>query len=331
MVCASLAESPGSPPNAPHDILYEQIRLACGDLALPDPIASAGFAPGSRLATDLEAVSTHRATANKGRIEAASIRADIEALKRAAASDGGQGMLAEQIEALRGKLRVVEPVAHAAGLDAVDEVLQTALVDELDASAAPSPIGAQAQAFLQLIAATEQAGNVFSSQPRIQRINALLVALAEASHSLRMAQLAADREMDQLRVAEAKLIASAGQLSSLSEARRLINGGLPQDRAFATVRLGGTPEQRNAVGAALAAYADSWNIGEIPYQVLVFRQIQIDRAVAVKQAALTAEDYRAVLQPALAELAAYGAGGVPPEVIAQLLGNFAIVTAIGVQ
>ena len=331
VVCDSLAAPTGTTPIETHDILYEQIRLACDDLAIPDPIAGAGFATGSRLATDLDAVSMARAAANKGRSEVASIRADIQALERDARVDDRQGQFAAQIKALRDKLNEVAPVARVAGFDAIEQALQTALADELDASTAASAPEAQVQALLKLIAATEQAGDVFGSQPRIQRINALLVALAEARHSLRMAQLAVDREMDQLRLAEAKLIATAGQVSALAEARRLIDVGLPEDRAFATVRKSGTLEQRSTVGAALAAYADSWNVGEIPYQVLVFREVEIDRAVAVRQAALTAEDYRAVLQPALAEVAAYGAGGVRPEVVAQLLGNLGIVAAIGAK
>jgi len=63
----------------------------------------------------------------------------------------------------------------------------------------------------------------------------------------------------------------------------------------------------------------SVNKGHIPYKVAEFRFIQLQRATAVKHAKVTEADYRVLLQPAIDQLAAYGAGGIKPETIADLL------------
>jgi hypothetical protein len=78
----------------------------------------------------------------------------------------------------------------------------------------------------------------------------------------------------------------------------------------------------------MAAYIAAWDKGEIPFRVLQLKAIQVRRANAIDRATLTEADYRALLKPAIEQMAAYGAGGIKPETIVELLGNLSIAGAI---
>ena len=84
-----------------------------------------------------------------------------------------------------------------------------------------------------------------------------------------------------------------------------------------------------AVGLALASYSASWNQGQIPYGVLQFKEVQVDRAYHVESAAKTAQNWQSLLAPAIDELVAYGKGGIRPEEIARLIANLGLIAAVG--
>jgi hypothetical protein len=79
---------------------------------------------------------------------------------------------------------------------------------------------------------------------------------------------------------------------------------------------------------ALSYYARSQNVGRGPYEILTFRRLQLQRATALKEAKATEADYRSLIQPAVDQLAAYGAGGVKPETIANFLASLPVTGAL---
>jgi len=83
------------------------------------------------------------------------------------------------------------------------------------------------------------------------------------------------------------------------------------------------------VTAALTAHAQSWDSGRIPVALLNYRVIQAQRNFDIDVAAITAKNYKELLKPIVDALAAYGAGGIPAELLGQILGNAAIITGIG--
>ena len=72
----------------------------------------------------------------------------------------------------------------------------------------------------------------------------------------------------------------------------------------------------------------SANLGRIPFEVLRFREIQVQRASAVRKAQATEADYRALIQPAIDQIAAYGAGGVKAETLGPFLASLPVTGAI---
>jgi hypothetical protein len=89
------------------------------------------------------------------------------------------------------------------------------------------------------------------------------------------------------------------------------------------------PQDYYHVAAALTAHAQSWDSGRIPVALLNYRVIQAQRNFDIDVAAITAKNYKELLKPIVDALAAYGAGGIPAELLGQILGNAAIVTGIG--
>jgi hypothetical protein len=82
---------------------------------------------------------------------------------------------------------------------------------------------------------------------------------------------------------------------------------------------------------ALSYYARSQDVGAMPFEVLRFREIQVQRAAALKRARATEADYRALIKPAIDQIAAYGAGGIKPETIADFVAGLPVAGAILVK
>ncbi len=79
---------------------------------------------------------------------------------------------------------------------------------------------------------------------------------------------------------------------------------------------------------ALAAWSASQDEGEIPYQVLAAKEVQLLRAQSVKKGQASAQGYENVIKPLLAELDAYGRGGITTQTIVQALGFVGVITSI---
>lgn len=146
--------------------------------------------------------------------------------------------------------------------------------------------------------------------------SALLIGLAKVRHDLNVLEVEIDRIRRLIALKEAEVEALRRQIHYLVRAQcalRPIRNCAPANQPFAE---------------ALSHYVSSFDNGLIPYQVLLSRELQIERAAAVRNARATEADYRALLSPAIDQLAAYGAGGIRPEVLGQFLANLPVTGAI---
>jgi hypothetical protein len=73
------------------------------------------------------------------------------------------------------------------------------------------------------------------------------------------------------------------------------------------------------VACALTLYGLSWDRGRIPFMLLRFSEDDLARETWVARTRIIANEQEAVLTSATASLKAYGAGGIKPELVAQLL------------
>jgi hypothetical protein len=137
---------------------------------------------------------------------------------------------------------------------------------------------------------------------RLPDVSGVLVALADVRMRQATAKIEADRLADLQRLSKQRVVALRQRALLLADARSA---------------LGGDPDK--AVPAALRRYAESVNRGSIPATVLASAMVKgrylpwVDREKAVVEASY------AMLAPAVAQLQAYGKGGITPETIAQFL------------
>jgi hypothetical protein len=79
---------------------------------------------------------------------------------------------------------------------------------------------------------------------------------------------------------------------------------------------------------ALGAWVASQDDGEIPFQVLQFKEVQALRSASVKEGQLSAQGYEDLIKPVLAELEAYGKGGITTETLVQVLGFAGVISSV---
>jgi hypothetical protein len=79
---------------------------------------------------------------------------------------------------------------------------------------------------------------------------------------------------------------------------------------------------------ALSGYVASWNYGRIPADLIDFRFLQAQRIHDIQLANLTAANYKAAVAPIADALAAYGAGGITPDTLAEVISNLGILSGI---
>jgi hypothetical protein len=93
------------------------------------------------------------------------------------------------------------------------------------------------------------------------------------------------------------------------------------------------PTTRRAAAKALYYYASAWSKGFIPeQQVIEITQPQVERRAKLKQSRQAGEAWLGTLKPAVATLAAYGEGGIDPQIIAQFLQVLGVTAvAVGVN
>lgn len=198
--------------------------------------------------------------------------------------------------------------------------------------ASGSPITPGTIAVLQTTKALAGISDAFATQPRINRINSVLIALAEQRQYMDMAKLDIDYQNNRLAILSAEREALISEIAELATAERLLRS-LPNSKVdgFAELMNRAPAARKETIGATLSAYETSWNQGQIPFKVMQFQEVQLERAYNVDVAAKTAANWQQLLQPAFDELVAYGQGGIPPEAIAQLVFATGIIATVAAK
>lgn len=158
--------------------------------------------------------------------------------------------------------------------------------------------------------------------------SALLIGLAKVRHDLKIVTIDLDaaKQQEALLFNQASLLRA--QLYYLAQAQQALCG---KAAACNRVEAGTAAPGAQSLDEALSFYVRSQNAGAIPFEILRFRQIQVQRASALKRARASEADYRALLQPAIEQIAAYGAGGIKPETIANFIAGLPVAGSILVK
>jgi len=260
---------------------------------------------------------------------AAALEAEIDGLlkaeKDAPATTAEQ--LNDRILQAAQLIQDASPVVRRAGLERLSGILEAALAAELEptpGAATPPELTGQVAAILGMLRASAGTADAFSARPNADRAAALLIGVAKLRHEMKIAEAGAKYEQLKKSLLEAQQSALLIQAAQLARAHEILSSLSPREASgFADLRKLDETGNR-AASEAIAAYQIAWNTGEIPYQVLRFRIIQVDRSAAVEMAEITEQDYRAVVAPALSELAAYGKGGITQETILKVLTNLGL-------
>lgn len=309
--------------------IYRQLVSACGALrkrtALADPCKN--VATGGDLAqicSDMQALEQERkgdqaARERLKRAEEALAKAAELAAKAAptAASKIDLPKIQTSLEGLPADERLKTV------LDALDKIFSAELADSLGAAAeagatelkTAGPLLVDA---LKLIDALDRAQSESARAP-LDEPTALLIGLAKVRHDRAMIDLdiEAANGRHALLLSEASLLRT--QLYHLAQARELLctSAGSCGDNL-----------PSSDVDEALSHYVRSQNLGRTPFELQRFRELQLQRSTALKRAATTEADYRALVQPAIDVLARYGAGGIKPETLGEFLGALPVTGAI---
>lgn len=244
---------------------------------------------------------------------------------KAALDRQGDPPTPNELLALADKIKKANASAQVAALGQLEAPMEDALKSVLTNAELTTRKGAIA---LDLLNAGRNAAVAWSAEPDITKGRALLIGIAELRHRLNIANLDVALEKERRRLLQAQMEALLLGASRLAWAEMMMrDGGLNAPQGFGDLRQA-APSDRRRLSEALTAYQSAWNVGEVPYQVLQFREIQARRLYAIDRAALTEADYRAILAPAIDQMAAYGEGGVKPDTIVTLLGDLGIAGAI---
>ncbi|HVQ10219.1 MAG TPA: hypothetical protein VMS43_17515 [Allosphingosinicella sp.] len=205
-------------------------------------------------------------------------------------------------------------------LTALDTLLGEKLVETLDQISAARdaafqmPATAWITGVLEALGAAEDLARDQSRTP-LDEPSAILIAIARVRHQLNLVELNIQRNQRLASILEAEAAALRTQTYYLARVEALCS----------TQHSCGT----GIVNAeALSHFASSFDKGLIPYEVLRSRELQVDRAFAIRRAQAAEADYRALLQPAFDQMAAYGAGGVKPDVLGPFLASLPVTGAI---
>jgi hypothetical protein len=198
----------------------------------------------------------------------------------------------------------------------IDEALRTEA--ECGALVATTTVGREAALWAFARAAAQAAD---ANRPNSKSVQWLIAAKAIIAAEKTDAQLSLDLAAKQAAVETQRVDALLREAIALKEAIAATTAVADPLRTQA-VGCFGVPE-----ACALAVYAEAWNAGRIPAEVLRYRTVQLDREYAVRRARVVAGRYRALALAGTASLQAYGEGGITPETLAQL---FFDLTLLGV-
>ena len=182
------------------------------------------------------------------------------------------------------------------------------------------------QALINLATSAKTLTDDYAGKGPQDRVNALLLATAAARHQADMAKLDADYQADVITIYNAEIDARLRQAVHLDEANVAVASGKFGERGLASPP---PPSQRQM--DALAAWSASQDEGEIPYQVLAAKEVQLLRAQSVKKGQLSSQGYENVIEPVLAQLDAYGKGGITTQTMVQALGFVGVITSISAK
>lgn len=219
-----------------------------------------------------------------------------------AAQFAGWDHAAEEIDQL---LRARVCSADAA---VIDETLRAAAkCDDIDET---STVGREAAtwAFARAVAQLANANH-----PDSRSVQWLIAARAIVAAEKADAQLNVELAGKRLAAEGQRVDALLREALALREAATAADAVVRRGRSTADGCFG------TAEACALALYAEAWNAGRIPAEVLRYRSIQLDREYAVRRARVVAERYRALGLAGAASLQSYAEGGVTPETVAQLV------------
>jgi hypothetical protein len=179
--------------------------------------------------------------------------------------------------------------------------------------------------------------DAFSNPPRIPHPNVLAVATAQMSYTRDVANAEIAFLESQVDAAGAKVEAVNTALYLLSRARTELREAdihlRPSQGLFDLLNDPKTPASTaRHVRGALLYYVGAWNNGQI-----VADELAVEQRIALRRAALdrsrrATQAWLDTIKPGMDTLVAYGAGGVDPKTVAQLLGSLGLVgTAVGVN
>ncbi len=143
----------------------------------------------------------------------------------------------------------------------------------------------------------------------------------------------ADYQGDLINIYNAEIDALLHEVMHLYEAEAALGSGNVGDGGFATIPMVTKAQKKQGEKQieGLAAWSASQDEGEIPYQVLAAKEVQLLRAKSIKQGQLSAQSYENIITPILAELDAYGKGGITTQTIVQALGFIGVITSTAVK
>ncbi|MGH6613738.1 hypothetical protein [Sphingomonas sp.] len=254
-----------------------------------------------------------------------------EAMKAANPSDEGKG-LQEAIDFLKSIDGLPTDERLAKVLTTIDAVFGSELeaslgtLDDKAKTVLPKATEPLINA-LELLEAIRALEAQAAARP-LDQPSALLIGMAKIRHDLNIVAIDLDtaKQQQALLLDEAALLRA--QLYYLAQAQQALCG---RSAACGPVATGRAAPSAQAFDEGLSYYVRSQNAGGIPFEILRFREIQLQRAAALKRARASEADYRALIQPAIDQIAAYGAGGIKPETIANFVAGLPVAGSILVK
>ena len=307
---------------------HSRAKLAALNIALSD-------AGGTLAQTNLDLLAAQRPLGAELSGEAQALAVAVKAAE-AAAETGTAKSLADFETSISD---VLKPLGQAAGLagwdhaaNEIDQLLSArvcadgaGISDTLRAEAgcdtlvAATTTGREAAiwAFARAVAQLADA-----DRPESKSVQWLIAAKAIIAAEKADAQLSLDLAEKRAAVEAQRVDALLREAIALNEAVVATNAVVRRGAATANGCFGG----REA--CALAIYAEAWNSGRIPAEVLRYRSIQLDREYAVRRAKVVAGRYRALAIAATASLQAYAEGGIATKTLAGFFFDLALLGVV---
>jgi hypothetical protein len=207
----------------------------------------------------------------------------------------------------------------------VSESLADSIGDLINATGSAGdavPSNPKLKATLGFVQAALGVGDAFSNPPRVPHPNALAASKAWLLYVAGGADLEIAELKQNQALHEAELLAVTTQIYYLSRAGEEL-GKVSKEPLASTDGLarflGGKTADRGSV-SALSYYASAWTKGFIPAQQL--QQVEVPNATRrakLERSRQSADAWLGTLKPGVATLAAYGAGGIDPHILAEML------------